>query len=232
MIRGILKYLDSGDGSSKGRWQFSVPSNNDHPRAPWWSYSEQDEIPGYNPTVALAGFILSYSEKGSKVFEKGEKLAIEALDVFMTRDELTEMHELACFVELYEDLIELSYLELTDMPKLLNKIQQQVDATIEQDSRKWATEYCCKPSHFLRRPDSVVYKGNEQITEDELDFMSNSLSEEGTWAVTWAWGDYEEEFTVSKRWWQANIALQNVRMIRAFERVVFPAPETPGTTRR
>lgn len=219
MIQAILTYLDTGDGTSQGCWLFSVPSNNDYPRAPWWSYRETDDHPGYNPTAALAGFILLHSVSGSELHTKGLKLAKEAIDYFMSHEGPVEMHELTCFIELYTDLKKLPDLKIVSMEIFKEKLQAESFEAIEQDSQKWASEYCCQPSHLFGSAKSVAYEGNEKITEDELAFMIESLSDEGTWEVTWEWGAYEDAFAVSKRWWQGNIAIQNVRMLEAFGRL-------------
>ena len=218
MIKSIMKYLSSGDGMAADRWQFSVPSNNDHPRAPWWSYSEADENPDYNPSAALAGFMIKHGEEGSNELKMGLDIAGEATEAFMNRTEQTEMHELRCFIELYEYLVELDIDSVVDVVAFRNKLINQVNNTIEKDSSKWATEYCCKPSHLFRKPDSIFYKGNEKIIEEELRFIIDSLSDEGSWAVTWEWGDYESEFAVSRRWWQAGIGIQNLILLRDFGR--------------
>lgn len=216
MIQGILKYLESGQGKANGLWQFSIESNNEYPRAPWWTHSEADLTPGYNPTGALLGFIIVNGDVKSDIYISSIKQCVEILDKYLVRQELTEMHELACFVELYEDLLRTDHNDLVDMDVFKDKLIAEVFETIEQDSRKWASEYCCKPSHLFRSPNSIVYPGNEQITEDELKFMVESISEEGSWAVTWEWQDYKDEFLVSKKWWQGNIAIVNMKMLQAF----------------
>lgn len=219
MVQGILSYLDSGDGQAQGCWLFSVPSNNDYPRAPWWTYIPTETHPGYNPTAALAGFILRHAHKESEIYDKGKRLVLEAIEYFMACEDGVEMHELTCFIELYTDLLKGSSFKIERIEAFKEKLQVESFKAIEQDSSKWATDYCCKPSHLFTSPNSLVYQGNEKITEEELDFMVQTLSDEGTWKVTWAWGAYEEAFAVSKRWWQANIALQNVRMLAAFGRL-------------
>ncbi|SHJ81905.1 hypothetical protein SAMN02745751_03452 [Dethiosulfatibacter aminovorans DSM 17477] len=221
MIKSIMKYLASGDGMAKGRWQFSVPSNNDYPRAPWWSYSEADENPGYNPSAALAGFMIKNGEKGSDEFKIGFDIAGEAVEIFLNRNESTEMHELRCFIELYEYLVELDMNSVVDIEAFRKRLIDQVNCTIEKDISKWAAEYCCKPSHLFRKPDSIFFKGNEKLMEEELRFITDSLSDEGSWAVTWEWGDYEREFAVSRRWWQANIGIQNLVLLRDFGRLKY-----------
>ncbi len=216
MIKGIITYLASGDGTAKGRWQFSIPSNNDHPRAPWWTYSENDESPGYNPTAALAGYILAHTDKDNPAITLGKKLKDESLSYYLSQRELTEMHELACFIELYDDLSGLGLLGQDDKALFKKKLKDEVYATIEQDSSKWQSEYCCKPSHLFKSPDSMFYSDNQEIMADELNHIIHSLSPEGTWSITWEWGDFGEAFGVSKRWWQGNLAINNLLMLKDF----------------
>lgn len=216
IIQGIITYLSSFDGSADGRWQFSIPTNNNYPRAPWWTYSDTDETPGYNPTAALVAYILRHADQTAPIRSKALEMAKEALAVYMTRTGLTEMHELSCFLELYEELIEIDMMDLVDMSAYLEKLKTEVYATIEQDSSKWSSDYCCKPSHLFNSPTSPFYKDNKAIMDAEIDFLPKALNSEGTWPVTWAWGDYPEEFAVSKKWWQGNIAIKNLLMLGKF----------------
>ena len=107
---------------------------------------------------------------------------------------------------------------MTTLPSK-DKLKKSVADAIERDSSKWLTEYCCKPSHFFILPDSPFYEDNSQLIEEELNLLCNTLSEEGTWPVTWTWGSHEEAFAVSRRWWQANIIIQNMRLLKAYGKI-------------
>lgn len=77
LVQNTLRYLDSGADfdAAHRQWLNCVPSSNDFPRAIWWTYKEGSDAFQYNPTAALAAFILRYAEKGSSVYEKGRAIA-------------------------------------------------------------------------------------------------------------------------------------------------------------
>jgi len=56
IIKGILRFLESGQAFEGHFWYCTVSSNNDYPHAPWW-HTENDSTchNDYNPTACLAG---------------------------------------------------------------------------------------------------------------------------------------------------------------------------------
>lgn len=217
MIHRILSYLASGHNFVEGRWLNTTPENNDYPGAPWWRYSEESPgNRGYNPTVALAGFILKYDDQGTTLYHLALSLVKEAVTFLLTTDTLIEMHELACFGELAIYLVEESVINDADFDAYCQKLNQQVYETIEHDSSQWAMTYCCKPSHYIRQPKSLFYEKNQEAVHQELELIVDSVNDDGVWDVTWQWGSYEKEFAISARWWQSNIIIQNVGMLKAF----------------
>lgn len=220
LIDRILCYLSSGHNFVQRRWLNTVPENNAYPGAPWWLYSEESlGNRSYNPTVALAGFILKYEDTDTALYELAISLVKEAAEFLVVSDALIEMHELACFGELAEYLRELSMENLVDYEAYCQKLNHQVFETIEHDSSQWTSAYCCRPSHFVRSPESLFYAKNKKAVHEELDLITTSMNDEGVWDVTWQWGSYDKEFAISARWWQSNIVIQNIRMLNAFDRL-------------
>lgn len=60
LVQNTLRYLDSGAhfDAAHRQWLNCVPGNNDAPHAIWWHYRDGGDAFSYNPTAALAGFIL------------------------------------------------------------------------------------------------------------------------------------------------------------------------------
>lgn len=217
MIQGILKYLASKADFVNGRWLNTIPNNNDYPCAPWWVYRDNDPGNlGFNPTIALAGFVLEYGEEESDVYATAVDLIKEATADFMASETLIEMHELACFSELATYLSSTNNEALIDYEAFITKLREQVYGTIEHDSNKWAVEYCCRPSHFIRNRNNIFYEQNKDVVRDELELIANSINDEGVWGITWQWGAHNREFAISSRWWQGNIVIVNLLMLKAF----------------
>jgi hypothetical protein len=105
VIQGILKYLSSGADFDGHTWANSIPSNNDYPHAPWWSFNPSSETT-YNPTASLIGFILKFADKNSRILENARTLTQEAYAYFTSQYPLDAMHTVANFVVLYDYLKE------------------------------------------------------------------------------------------------------------------------------
>ena len=214
IIRGILRYLASGKDFDGHLWANVIPSNNDYPHAPWWSY-----MPGqacsYNPTASFVGFILRYEHPDSALYADALRLASEAWDFFRANYPLDSMHTVSCFAELYTYLRECGQTAGIDMKAFENLLGQQIAHVLTADTSVWATEYVCKPSLFIASHDSVFYPENQALCDFECDFISNTQQADGTWNVTWEWGSYPEEWQVSKNRWKSDPIIKNVKFYKA-----------------
>jgi len=224
IIRKILKYLEATPDFNGDYWAAIISSNKDYPHAPWWVDSTYDW--GYTPTALLAGFILFYANKDEAIYKKAEKIVEVAINRYLygtmpngeAYNSVRREVEIDCFDKM------LTFLENTevgrryDIAEIRRVLNQQAQTFIEKDDSKW-TQYCWKPSHFVRSPDSIFYPGNEKAIDVELDYILNKRNKEGIWDITWTWGAYEKEFSVSENWWKANIIIENLRLLRSFGRL-------------
>lgn len=215
IVRGILNYLGSGAEYDGHRWHGlnTVVSNNDAPRAPWWTQTEEQEL-CYNPTASLIGFILNFARKDEPIYELGCSLVKEAYAYYVKNMPLESFHEAACFVELYEYLRESGLVELVDLEEFRKLLQQQISTSITEDVSVWSSAYVCKPSLFLLSPQSDLYPGKEAVCSYECDFIKETQQEDGTWNVTWGWSEYPEEWPISKNWWKSDIIIKNLLFIK------------------
>jgi hypothetical protein len=220
VIRGILRYLDSGRDFDGAGWFNTVKSNNDFPHAPWW-HTESESVchNGYNPTACLAGFIIRFAEADSPLYALGARIAGEAAAYLMAADDLNDMHTISCFISLAQYLDESGKTGLICHESVLKKLRAAVDRVLTRDVSAWQDSYVCRPSQFFRSADSLFYPGNEDIARFECDFIENSQTADGSWNVTWAWADYPEQWALSKNWWKADIVIKNLLYLRGFSRL-------------
>jgi len=209
-----LKYLASGADFDGHTWLNTIPSNNDYPHAPWWTYDPEQE-PSYNPTASLIGFIVKFAEKNSELNDKGSNLAIEAYAQFKQRHPLEEMHTAACFVALYQALKDSGSGDLLDLAEFKELLMTQIQHVITYDTTRWSVDYVCKPSLFINSIGSDFYLPNLYICYYECEFIANTQASDGTWPVTWAWADYPEQWEISKNWWQSDLIIKNMRFLAA-----------------
>jgi hypothetical protein len=216
IIQGILKYLDMGKDYKEGFWLSEVPSNNKHPRAPWWTYGENEsESPNYNPTAMFYGFILYFGDKKSRLYQdtfKAAALMMEKVSVL----ESDNMHEIMCIL-IYLDYLKKSGVIYEGGKAFEGKIKQAVHAIINPKTEEWADTYTCKPSNMFDSPYSIYYGDNKQAADYQCRFLIDTRNAEGIWNITWNWGgNYEKEFAISENWWKSELVIKNMLYLRNF----------------
>ncbi|KAI7253206.1 hypothetical protein KC345_g11399 [Hortaea werneckii] len=218
IVQGILKYLDSGADMEGLTWSNVVASNNDYPHAPWWHTSSDSTARSfYNPTAILAGFILKFAARDGALFERGMEISQGLADLFLKDPEL-EMHPLKCVVTLLECIAWADLQEQFPYASLQEAVQAQSARLIIRDAAEWSG-YSCRPSAFIKSPQSSGYADLAELVQQELDYLLDTRNPEGIWNLTWSWAGYEREFAVSENWWKAHIAIENVLLLQAFGRL-------------
>lgn len=210
MIRSIIEYLSSGSDFDGHTWANTIPSNNSYPHAPWWTYTSDAET-SYNPTACLAGFLVRFAEKDSSAYALGCRLARESYDYFLKQYPLDAMHTAACYVRLWEYLTKAGVADIIDMKQFRTLIREQIKSVITAATDKWASEYVCKPSLFMDKKDDEWYQDNRAIADFECDFLEKTQASDGTWAITWGWSEYPEEWHIAKNWWKCDLIIKNLK---------------------
>ncbi len=215
VVQGILRYLDSGADFQGGLWMASVPTNNDFPRAPWWGYSEDVQAQwGYNPTVALAGFIVRFAGAGTALLAQGEALCRAAMQALLT-SEKEDPEGLGCYIRLLGWLAAAGREALVDVAALRAHIAGLVGGLVETDIDKW-TGYTARPSKYVASREDPFCQAVSDLAEREVQYLLETLSPEGTWPVYWRWSEHPDEWAVSRRWWMGNLIIQNLHYLRGF----------------
>jgi hypothetical protein len=218
VVQGILKYLDSGAEMDDRTWRNVVASNNDYPHAPWWHTSSESTARSiFNPTAILAGFILKFASRDSALYELGVSIARELTGIFLQNPGL-EMHPLKCVVTLLECIAGADLREQFPYDSLQEAAKAQSILLISRDAGEWGG-YSCRPSVFMKSPQSPGYAELAGLVHQELDYLLEIRNSEGVWNLTWSWAGYEREYAISENWWKAHIAIENLLVLRAFGRV-------------
>jgi hypothetical protein len=218
IVRGILSYLESQKDYLDGHWLAEIPSNNNYPHAPWWTYNQNGiEEWGYNPTICLVGFILFFTDKQSELYQMAAKIARKAVKDYLEGKTTNDMHEEYCFLRFYDYCMKAGITDIFDVPEMRNRIIQNVSNIITKDTKEWSTGYICKPSRFNISPRSIFYQDNKEIAHYETEFIIKNMNEDGTWNVNWNWSDYQEEWVISKNWWKAQIIIENMIYLKGFD---------------
>lgn len=217
VIKGILNYLSSGADfdTEHDQWLNTVPTNNSCPCAVWWKYPENGSTFEYNPTAALAGFIIKYAEKKSYLYEKGIQIAKDAANWFINNAPL-ERHIAGCFMSLYD------YCEKADnMPfdgeAYLKKLNEIIDGSICRDVSRWG-EYIPRPSTFFTLNDKRFYNdGFKELCLAECEYIRSTQLPDGSFNVPWNWYNDCKEWYIAENWIKAEIAIDNMLFLREFD---------------
>lgn len=217
IIQGILRYLESGadfDGERK-QWLNTVPSNNDYPCAVWWNYGDNGSEFKYNPTAALAGFIVLFADKDSKLYSFGCEIAKQAFEWYTENIPCEESHVTKCFAQLYEYLCRANA-DIVDMELFRTAVTEQVSLNICKDVSKWNKEYVTLPSIFIMSKDSIFYAGSEELVSEECRLIKECQLSDGSYNITWLWYNDFKEYKIAENWWKSDLCIRNMRLLREF----------------
>ena len=222
MLQDALHYLDRCPHIGKAGWLFSIPSNNDAPHAPWWTYDQ--EANGYESiglTAELTGFILLHTAPESDLYQKAVKLAGDMIDKLKSPGRYGDMG-IGGYCVLLTCIQKAGLTGQFDAERLSKALHKQVYDTIERDTGKWIS-YGVRPSNYIQSPDSPYYQANEAIVQAELDYLIDTRPAGGVWPISWSWFDnndkYKREFAISENWWKAIKATDKVLLLKRFGRV-------------
>lgn len=221
LVQGLLRYLHSGcDRESDGRWRLTVPSNDLHPGAPWWrTETDSPERSAFNPTAILVGFLLRFDDCTTDEYQKTLDLARAQIDGFLHGPPL-DFHPLHCVIHLLDAVDDAERRDEMPWAEANERAHRRADELIERDPAKWSG-YTCRPSWFVRASDSPFLAGNEAVVEQELDYLLSTRNKDGVWDISWTWGAFPSEFAISGKWWKADLAIRNMRLLREFDRIVW-----------
>lgn len=212
MIDDILQYLDETQHQIDGLYVYTIPAINDHPHAPWWHFDASRQVAGYNPTASLLGYMIRHIKANDARYESILKRLDDAISYFMNQD-VREMHELRCFVELFHDLpphlIPISFKD---------KLTKQITDVVDLDTSNWYKTYTVLPSALLLKDTTPGYETLKSYVLKEHMMMLEMCDDQGLLPVTWHWGDqYPEAFQRAIKAWQGILALQMLMRFKTFD---------------
>lgn len=222
ILQGIVRFLESGTHFSGNLWRFSIPSNDGHAHAPWWTYDEQaNETESIGVTAEIAGFIIGHFGPGEEIHQRAVSAADAIIGKLKTQSRFGDMG-VGGYCDLLHAIQKAGLDERFDTEFLLAAVKRLVNETIERDAAKWA-HYGVRPSNYIDSPDSVFYKGNEEIVQKELDYLIDTRPGGGVWGITWSWFEnnekYGNEFAISENWWKSYKAIEKLAFLKNFGRL-------------
>ena len=220
LMDGALRFLQSGACFQKEEWQFCTPSSREFPHAPWWGMSEEEakeENPGV--TNKVAGLLLELCQPEDSLYQTALRVARRSFPVFMQLPPKGE-REVEGYALLLPHWIRLGV--APDPEKAIRRMLEIGNAVIERDPSRWP-DYVPRPSSVISTPESPLYPMNQEIVEQELDYLIDTLSTNGVWEPNWTWYNtielYPEAYAISRNWWRSILAIGHLSFIRVFGRL-------------
>jgi len=127
-----------------------------------------------------------------------------------------EVHELACFRRLVDDL-GAEGLDLGPARGVVEaRLRAGLSGAIETNPERWSSGYVCRPSRFLRSPGEPWAADYREALAQEVDVLRRTQGPDGTWPVSWAWSSFPEAWAVAREWWTGILILENLLFLEAF----------------
>ena len=172
LMDGALRFLQSGACFQKEEWQFCTPSSREFPHAPWWGMSEEEakeENPGV--TNKVAGLLLELCQPEDSLYQTALRVAQRSFPVFMQLPPKGE-REVEGYALLLPHWIRLGV--APDPEKAIRRMLEIGNAVIERDPSRWP-DYVPRPSSVISTPERPLYPMNQEIVEQELEYLIDTL---------------------------------------------------------
>ena len=211
MAEAMVRYLTSGQARhpETGRWYGSIESNRDYPHAIWWEPSEEDVLPGWNPTVSLAACLVCMGEGGP-----WKRLVQEAFAELEAAGEKSG-DGLKCFMLAWRLLKAYGVEDVIDFDAARKAVQASVRQNISPEIEKYGVEYVTTPSWFFQGDSPLLPEGMEPFIQAELKVLDSLQKEDGGFDISWQWyTPYEKEFQQARAWWRPRVTMEKLRFYR------------------
>ena len=209
LIQGGITYLENLYSSEQQSWPFVPETVVNAPRAPWWQYDADYTNYWHNPRPEVVGYLLNWGNRG---------LAEEVLTAVITTAQSTEsieFHSLFCYLR----LLDTESLPEETVNILEPIVQKWADQLVETNPEKWG-EYGLRPLAVAPHPGHFLASHYANAIEQELDYLVNTLQDDGAWHPAWSWGEaYPDVWPKAAQMWKGVITLKNSLTLRAFDRL-------------
>lgn len=195
---------------TEGNWQAIHEGANDAPHAPWWRYEASETLNfNANPGAEVIRYLINRRAMATET-----PALIERAITYIKTTEL-DMHELLCFVRLYEcgGLEKAHRLEI--LPYLLSNGFKLVNV----ETRDWE-EYCLTPLGVVTHSASVFAEFFSDTIEANFKFLIEQQQDDGCWQPNWSWaGEFPATWKKAETEIKAELSLKNLQQFAAFNRL-------------
>ena len=215
LVKKGVNYFEDSFNPELERW-FAVPREvNEYPHAPWWNYDDGEGmtvIDNYwgNPTAEIIAYLVEYEDFVKNL--EPDHLVNLAIEKFKAKQEYESEHEVYCYLRLFRVI---SSSKKSELEPYLTKA---VDSLVRTNPEEWSN-YGPSPLHFVNRPDSPRFGLDDELIEKNLNYLIDTLEEEGVIRPNWEWGQYQSEWERAEKEWTGLLTLKALITLDKFGRI-------------
>ncbi len=213
LVASACRYLVQTYNAAQINWPI-IPANiDDAPHAPWWVLTGDLFASRSNPRAEIAGYLNDYPEHFPA--EMQQTVTASVIDHLLQQPDTLEMHDLLCYIRLWET----ESLPPDTRATLFAKLKRIVDGTVERDPNGWRA-YGLPPLSIIHRPDSPFAENFRAEIEHNLDFIIDMQGDDGLWSPNWSWGEqWPDAWAQARRDWSGHLTVDNLKLLAAFGRI-------------
>lgn len=225
LVRGGLRYLAAVYDRAERVWPIVPAAVEDAPHAPWWEFAESATNFGrfrINPSAAVLGHLYHFMGPANAhlLGMSGLLMLNEATDALLAHLDDAEtavgMHDLLC-------LLGLAAADNVPQP-VVDRVAAHARAAapglVVTDPAQWS-RYGMPPTDAVPQPDALLA---DVVPADavaaHLDAVIAAQLPDGSWPLSWRWDFIDADaWAQAERDWKGHLAVQRLRVLRAFGRI-------------
>ena len=210
----IAYFLETMD-REKGHWRIIPRSAGQSPHAPWWNQTDREDVFdcfSLNPTAEILGYLYDCQQY---VPSDIILLLSDRVISHLSGLEKIEMHELLCCLR----LLRTETLPEDTRDQIRRKLTHLIDGTVACDPTQWEG-YSLRPLQVVDDPGSLFMAGLEEAVAANLEYEISSQNEDGSWPLTWSWGNtFPDAWEKARREWSGIITMEKLLLLKRFSRI-------------
>lgn len=219
VVARLLDYLASGKDFTGEYWYGAIPSNNEHPHAPWWAW--HDDPAGYDDaeldlsfgTPALAAYFLAVASPDHPFCATAQAVASRSTEAFLA-GQVTEENALTIAAQALHVAKAGGVSDFFGGEAAWRKLAELAAAAVTPEAlAPSAAEYAVRPSWFVPERDEILYPALAELLARESHLITATQEDDGSWPIPWTWEGYESQWPVARNWWKGYHAINNVRCL-------------------
>lgn len=211
-VKKLLSWLENTASDSPSFWDLVPPSLENYPHMPYLKYRPDTVFTPhvcaiFVPALVLYGTV-SQACLGEEILRRCEE--------FIKTNQPSWHFEIMFLQRMYLSLKAANYPFHETL--FLEYITKKVDETICDDETKWL-KFVAKPLDLVQSPKHPWYCGHEIAVEKNIDYLIDTLREDGTWRYQDSWDTSTEPLRKIASNWAGYHAVKKIYLLKTFNAI-------------